>query len=123
VTAQIGYIFNCRNLRDNTDASGFFLGNPYLYVGIAAIISCQVLFTYAPPFQYVFHTEPIDGESWGKIILLAVVVFCAVETEKIVNHLRLKLTAGWFQRAPEAAAPVAYTLVRRNSGVPPVEDV
>lgn len=88
VTAQIGYIFNCRNLRKNTDAAGLLGGNPYLYVGILAIVGCQVLFTYSPGFQYVFQTEPIDGESWGKIIFMAIIVFCAVELDKFCNYFR-----------------------------------
>ena len=88
VTAQIGYIFNCRNLRKNTDAAGILYGNHNLYIGIFLIVACQVLFTYSPGFQYIFKTESIDGESWGKIIFLAIIVFCAVEFDKFANWFR-----------------------------------
>ena len=113
VTAQVGYIFNCRNLRNNTDAEGFFLGNPYLYLGIFVIIGCQMLFTYSPGFQYVFKTENIDGESWGKIILMAVAVFIAVEIDKFLNSLRTR----WFG-GRGSGAPYQQVVTRSLDGRP-----
>jgi len=109
VAAQIGYIFNCRDVRRSTDLAGMFGGNKFLYVGIALIIACQVLFTYAPPFQYVFETKPIDGESWGKIILLGVCVFLAVEADKWINAHRLR----WLER--RAAQRRSVRLERKHS--------
>jgi magnesium-transporting ATPase (P-type) len=84
--AQIGYVMNCRDVRNNLPVRELFGGNPYLYVGIVAVIIFQVLFTYAPGFQYVFETEPLDGTSWGRIVLLAICVFIAVEVDKYIAH-------------------------------------
>jgi magnesium-transporting ATPase (P-type) len=103
VTAQIGYIFSCRDLRRNTDLRGLLCGNRVFYLGIFAITACQVLFTYSPGFQYVFKTKPLDGEPWGKIILLAVVVFLAVELDKFLNRQRKRLL-GWCCGAPTSRA-------------------
>jgi magnesium-transporting ATPase (P-type) len=83
--AQIGYVMNCRNVRRNLPVGELLGGNPYLYLGILAVVVFQVLFTYSPGFQYVFETEPIDGTSWGKILLLAICVFIAVEVDKYIG--------------------------------------
>lgn len=104
VAAQVGLLFNCRDLRRNTDAASLLWGNLYLYLGVLAIIVCQVLFTYAPGFTYVFETKPIDGESWGKIILLAVAVFLAVECDKWLNSQRKFLLDQWRRSADTANA-------------------
>ena len=88
VVAQIGYLFNCRNLRKISSTSGYLSGNPTLYIGILAILACQMLFTYAPGIRYIFHTEEIDLISWGKILLLGAAVFCAVEIDKLINSFR-----------------------------------
>lgn len=84
--AQVAYIFNCRNIRLNLTAREIFCAGPIVYLGVLAVAVFQVLFTYSPGFQYVFETEGLDGESWGKIILLAVCVFLAVECDKYVAH-------------------------------------
>ena len=84
--AQIGYLFNCRSLRNSVSIQELLCGNNLIYLGILLVIICQILFTYAPPLQYVFHTESMDGESWGKIALVAVAVFLLIETEKWVSN-------------------------------------
>jgi magnesium-transporting ATPase (P-type) len=86
--AQIGYLFNCRNLRRNVSLTELFGGNKYLYVGILVVVALQVLFTYAPPLQWVFKTRDIDGISWGKMIMVSVAVFIVVECEKYVSIQR-----------------------------------
>jgi magnesium-transporting ATPase (P-type) len=86
--AQIGYLFNCRNLRRNVSIIELFSGNQYIYVGILVVVCLQVIFTYTPPLQYVFDTRPIDGESWAKMLFVCVAVFVLVEGEKYVSIQR-----------------------------------
>lgn len=89
--AQIGYIFNCRNLRQCLPPTELFsFKNPTFYYGILAIVVLQMLFTYAPPFQYVFASKPLDGTSWWRIIILLVGVFIVVEVEKGIGYARLQ---------------------------------
>ncbi|RYH27487.1 hypothetical protein EON65_13290 [archaeon] len=87
---QLAYVFNCRNLRKNTGSAGLFLGNKVIYIGIFLACVLQIIFTYAPPFQYVFQTEALDVKSWGKIAFWGVFVFVMVEIEKAINSLRHK---------------------------------
>lgn len=90
-TCQVGYLFNCRNLRNNPSSwKGYMLGNPVIYIGIFIIGILQVIFTYAPPFQYVFQTESIDGQAWGQIILWAAIIFVIVEIEKWIAERKQK---------------------------------
>lgn len=84
-TAQAAYLFNCRALKDNLTWKQFCEGNAMILVGLIAVAMFQAIFTYAPPFQYIFHTEAIDGESWGKIFLLSFGVFVVVEIEKFLR--------------------------------------
>ncbi|RYG67202.1 hypothetical protein EON64_07960 [archaeon] len=84
---QVGYVFNCRNLRKNVGIMRMFTGNLMIYGGIVLVCALQMLFTYAPPFQYVFETEPLDAKSWGKIVCWSVFIFVMVELEKWVGGL------------------------------------
>lgn len=89
-TAQVLYLLTCRNLRRNTNFTETCGGNVAIHIAIAATVVLQVLFTYAPPLQYVFDTRNLDGESWGKIILLSVAVYLLVEAEKFIGYKRLQ---------------------------------
>ena len=46
------------------------------------MLSAQLLFTYAPLMNTLFHTAPISAESWLRILAVAAVSFAAVEFEK-----------------------------------------
>ena len=50
----------------------------------AILIVFQLLFTYAPPFQQMFHTAALDALSWLLILALGAGKFLAVEAEKAV---------------------------------------
>ena len=55
-------------------------------IGLASAF--QLLFTYAPPMQYLFHTAPIDALDWARIAGSAVVVLLIVEGEKLLLRRR-----------------------------------
>jgi magnesium-transporting ATPase (P-type) len=86
--SQIGYIFTCRYLRENVNPIKMFTGNPRIYIAVLAVAGFQALFTYAPPFQYIFLSEPLDAQAWGKIAFWGVVVFFCVELEKFIASLK-----------------------------------
>ena len=88
--SQVGYIFTVRNLKSNDTPMALFSGNINLYYGILAVAVLQVLFTYAPGFQYVFKTEAQDGIAWAKCVLFGVVTFLLVEFEKYLGSLKRK---------------------------------
>ena len=64
---EIFYLFNCRSLNDSLRSLGFF-SNPWVLWGAAAMIAAQLLFTYAPFMNRLFHTAPIAAEAWLHIL-------------------------------------------------------
>ena len=84
VGVEIAYLFSCRSLKHSVLALGCFT-NLWAIAGALAMLGAQLLFTYAPVFNRLFHTEPIDAESWLRIAGVAAVAFVAVEVEKWIR--------------------------------------
>jgi magnesium-transporting ATPase (P-type) len=87
VMVEAFYLLNCRSLTRSIFALGIF-SNPWLFLGIGLIIAVQLLFTYAPVMNGLFHSAPIAGESWSRIVAMGVIVFAAVELEKWIRFGR-----------------------------------
>ena len=52
------------------------------------MLGAQLLFTYAPVMNRLFHTAPIDAESWLRIAGVAALAFVTVELEKWIRFGR-----------------------------------
>jgi magnesium-transporting ATPase (P-type) len=87
VIGQIFYLLNSRYKYDSSLSFKAHLGNPNRGYGIGAVVLAQALFTYAPPFQALFHTKGIPLGQWPWLILGGVVFFLVVEAEKLVIRL------------------------------------
>jgi cation-transporting P-type ATPase F len=75
------YLLNCRSMNTvsfTTDA----LKNAWVPVGIVTMIAIQVAFTHAPFMNKFFHSAPIGGESWARIVAVGVAAHLIVEVEK-----------------------------------------
>jgi len=81
---QVFYLLNSRFLLDSSLSLKAHLGNRYLPMGIAAVVVLQLLFTYAPPLQLLFHNEAIPLHVWPWLFLGGLVFFGVVEVEKLV---------------------------------------
>ncbi len=84
---QIFYLLNSRYLIDSSLSIKAHLGNPYLPLGIGAVIVLQMLFTYAPPLQALFDTEAVPLRIWPWLVLGSVVFFLMVEAEKWIVRM------------------------------------
>ena len=51
--------------------------------GAAAMIGAQLLFTYAPVMNRLFHTAPITVSAWGLIVATGFCSFLLVELTKL----------------------------------------
>ncbi|MBI1887764.1 MAG: cation-transporting P-type ATPase [Nitrosomonadales bacterium] len=87
VAGEIFYLFNCRFLLASSSGLRGFTGSRPIFVAIASVVSLQLLFTHAPLFQQLFGTVALDAAMWGRIALFGVLLFAAVELEKL-----------WFRR-------------------------
>ena len=84
VMVEALYLFNCRSLNHSFFSVAFF-SNRLALIGAAAMIGAQLLFTYAPVMNRLFHTAPISGEAWLRIVVVAAAAFAAVELEKWIR--------------------------------------
>jgi hypothetical protein len=50
------------------------------------MIIAQLLFTYAPAMNRLFHTAPISGATWFRILAVAAAAFFLVEVEKAIRR-------------------------------------
>ena len=84
VMGEVFYLFNCRFLlAPSYSLRGFAESRPVL-ISILAVVALQALFTYAPMFQKLFGTAAIGAMAWWRILLFGVLLFGAVEIEKLM---------------------------------------
>jgi Ca2+-transporting ATPase len=81
VVVELFYLFNCRSLTQSVFRLGFF-SNPLLFVGVAIMLILQVMFTYLPAMNLIFHSAPISFAAWGRILAVSVIVSFVVGVEK-----------------------------------------
>ncbi len=81
VFVEIFYLFNCRSLKGSMLRLGLF-SNRWLVVGVATTIVLQILLTYAPPMNDLFHTAPIEANAWALIFAVGTITWGVVGTEK-----------------------------------------
>ncbi len=86
VMGEIAYLFNCRRISENSwNREGFF-GSPQVLLAVGTVLGLQLLFTYLPAMQTLFHSTAIDLGAWLRIISFAVCLFILVELEKLVTR-------------------------------------
>ena len=53
-----------------------------VFVGVAAMLLIQMVYTYVPVMQQLFHSTSIGIGSWARIMLAGAIGFLIVEVEK-----------------------------------------
>jgi magnesium-transporting ATPase (P-type) len=100
VIGQVFYLFSCRYKLDSSLSLRAHLGNPYLPLGIGAVVLLQLLFTYAPPLQALFETEAMPLHMWPPLFAGGVLFFLVVEVEKLILRTRARSSRGAPALAP-----------------------
>jgi Ca2+-transporting ATPase len=85
VLVEMAYLFNCRSLNHSIFRVGW-LTNRWALAGAAAMLGAQLLFTYSPVMNRLFHTAPLGLDSWLRIAGVALAAFVAVEIEKWIRY-------------------------------------
>ncbi len=101
VMVELFNLFNCRSLERSMFRIGVF-SNPWVVWGVVTMIGLQLLLTYVPFMNRLFHTAPIDAAAWTAILAIAVLAYVVVGIEKWI-WLRLKATRPTERRYDEAA--------------------
>lgn len=81
IIVQLFYLFNCRSLTQSMFSLGFF-SNPPLFGGAVVMLIFQMMFTYLPTMNLMFHSSPIGFGAWGRIVAVAIIVSFIVGSEK-----------------------------------------
>ena len=85
VVVELFYLLNCRSL-----TRSFFSLKPttnlWMAGGAATMLAAQLLFTYTPFMNRLFHSAPISGPAWLKILGVGLIVFAAVEFKKRLEN-------------------------------------
>jgi magnesium-transporting ATPase (P-type) len=62
--------------------------NPWIWGGIAAMTMVQLLFTYVPLMNRLFHTAPIGLMDWVHILVVGLVIYLVIGAEKTLRRRR-----------------------------------
>ncbi len=87
VIGQVFYLLNSRYKLDSSLSIKAHRANPYLPIGIGAVVVLQLLLTYAPPLQTLFATQTMPLWIWPWLVLGGFVFFLIVEAEKLILRL------------------------------------
>lgn len=104
VLVETAYLFSCRSLKHSIFVVGWFT-NWWAIAGSMTMLAAQMVFTYAPFMNHMFHTAPISGRAWLHILAVAIAAYAVVEMEKWIRNRRVPLSRIAFDSIPSTAAP------------------
>jgi Ca2+-transporting ATPase len=81
VIMELSYLFNCRSLSKSILQLGIF-SNMWVFGGASAMLLLQIVYTYRPLMNRLFHSTAIGADSWARIVLAGVATYLIVEVEK-----------------------------------------
>jgi Ca2+-transporting ATPase len=87
--SQLGHVLGVRSDRTFLYKQGLF-SNPSLMASVALTFVLQMAVVYLPFMNKIFKTQPLSLQELGICLGLSVVVFHAVELEKLVRMYRRK---------------------------------
>ena len=83
VVVQSVFLLNCRSLTVSLFKTPMF-SNPWIWVGIGAMLLAQLAFVYAPVMNLLFQSAPLTLAHWGIMLLYGALVLVLVEIEKSI---------------------------------------
>ena len=81
VAVEVFYLLSCRTLVGPARRVGLF-SNRWIVVGITVQVLGQLALTYLPAMNELFHTAPISGHTWLRVLALAVAAWVVVAVDK-----------------------------------------
>jgi cation-transporting ATPase F len=87
VIIELFYLFNCRSLSKSSFQVGFFT-NWWIFGGVSSMLLLQILYTYLPLMNTMFHSTPIGPSAWIRIFLAGLITYFIIEMEKKLRNSR-----------------------------------
>jgi Ca2+-transporting ATPase len=88
VMIELFYLLNCRSLTRSMFSIGLF-SNKWILVGIVLMIALQMIYTYLPAMHIIFESSPTSIDSWIRIIVLAVISYLIIESDKWIRRRKI----------------------------------
>ncbi|MFD1659908.1 cation-transporting P-type ATPase [Streptomyces caeni] len=85
VAVELLYLFSCRSLTRAVWRIGL-LSNRWIIGGVLTQAAGQLALTYVPAMNRLFHTAPITGQAWLRVLGIAVLAALVVAAEKHLRH-------------------------------------
>jgi calcium-translocating P-type ATPase len=83
---QVGYLFNCRNLRGSSLRLDQLFTNRIAWLSVAALLLFQSLYVYAPVMHTLFGSTPLDAGGWAITLAAAGAIFLVMEAGKAARR-------------------------------------
>jgi cation-transporting P-type ATPase F len=107
VLVQAFYLLNCRSLNRSFFRVPLF-SNPMVWIGIAATVVVQFIFTYAPIFHRLFYTDSLPAVVWLRVVMVGVAAFVVIEIVKYFeNRKQTRLALPLLPKIRVSKQPVA----------------
>ncbi|AGF79574.1 P-type ATPase, translocating [Desulfocapsa sulfexigens DSM 10523] len=87
VIMELFYLFNCRSLTKSIFQLGVFT-NMWVFGGVSVMLFIQLIYTYLPTMNRLFHSAPIGAGSWAQIGVAGLAAYVIVEVEKKLRNNR-----------------------------------
>lgn len=87
--SQMGHVLAVRSENQSFFQLGVLSNKPMLYA-VLVTFALQLLVIYVPWCNKIFHTAPLSAGELGITLLLSLVLFIAVEIEKLIRRYRQK---------------------------------
>jgi Ca2+-transporting ATPase len=62
------------------------VSNPFLFLATAAALAIHVGALYFAPTQFVLRVEPLESDTWIRMVLVASTILVAMEVHKLIRR-------------------------------------
>ncbi|MEX0375524.1 cation-translocating P-type ATPase [Spiribacter pallidus] len=88
VLFEIWFLFSSRRLHTGILNTSGLTGNARVWLAIAIIVAAQLVFTYLPPMQVIFETQPLGPGAWLLAIVVSLPIILVAEGHKWLMRRR-----------------------------------
>lgn len=85
VVVEVAYLFGCRSLRLPIWQIGLF-SNPWVWAAAATMLAAQLVFTYVPLMNRLFHTAPLPAIWWIYATLSGAGILAVIKVKKALGR-------------------------------------